>query len=205
MQTKITNEMPFLKPGTHAAGYPYRADAALANADITFGTPVKAVTITDTPIKEGIAAMAVEPATNATFIGIAVAPDEHVVWKLPDDQAVYKVQKGDTIGVARKGAWAVALPADAQTISGTVTKDPEGNITNKPTITTSDKLVIGGKLYVNASGKIVLASDGATELGEIRDFRIDENATGKAGTESEGSTQWVLDEPAKGGVVVVLK
>lgn len=191
MQTKITNEMPFLKPGTHAAGYPFRADAALANADITFGTPVKAVTITDAPIKDGIAAMVVAPAENATFVGIAVAPDEHVIWKLPDDQAVYSVKKGETIGVARKGAWAIALPVDAETKE---TAEGTGIIT----VEVNPLLAIGNKVYVNATGKIVLASANATELGEIRDFRIDEHTVLAEDKKS------VVSE-AKGGVVVVLK
>lgn len=191
MQTKITNEMPFLKPGTHAAGYPFRADAALANAEITFGTPVKAVSIDDKPIKDGIAAMVVAPATDATFVGLAVAPDEHVIWKLPDDQAVYSVQKGETIAVARKGAWAIALPVDAETKE---TAEGTGIIT----VTVNPLLAIGNKVYVNATGKIVLASANATELGEIRDFRIDEHTVLAEDKKS------VVSE-AKGGVVVVLK
>lgn len=193
MQTKITNEMPFLKPGTHAAGYPFRADAALANAEITFGTPVKAVSIDNKPIKDGIAAMTVEPATDATFVGLAVAPDEHVIWKLPDDQAVYSVKKGETIAVARKGAWAIALPTDSQTISGVIAGDA--------TITTNANLAIGNKVYVNTQGKMVLTfAEGCVELGEIRDFRIDEQVVAK-----KGETNWEVDIPAKGGVVVVLK
>lgn len=204
MQTKITNEMPFLKPGTHAAGYPFRADAALANAEITFGTPV-VVDSTVNPMnttgtdadghailkQPSIAAYAVKPAENATFVGLAVAPDEHVIWKLPDDQAVYSVKKGETIGVARKGAWAIALPVDAETKE---TAEGTGIIT----VEVNPLLAIGNKVYVNATGKIVLASANATELGEIRDFRIDEHTVLAEDKKS------VVSE-AKGGVVVVLK
>ena len=105
MQTTIYKDMAFGVPGTHGNGQPYFADPYIAGADVTMG---------------GVAAintdgMAVPySATASTPVGIFVNPNEHVRMVLPSSERSLVVKAGDTVAIAKKGSWYVAVPqADA--------------------------------------------------------------------------------------------
>ena len=105
MQTTIYKDMAFGVPGTHGNGQPYFADPYIAGADVTMG---------------GVAAidaggMAVPySATASTAVGIFVNPNEHVKMVLPSGERSLVVKAGDTVAIAKKGSWYVAVPtADA--------------------------------------------------------------------------------------------
>jgi hypothetical protein len=101
MQTTIYKDMAFGVPGTHGNGQPYFADPYIAGADVTMG---------------GVAAintdgMAVPySATASTPVGIFVNPNEHVKMVLPSSERSLVVKAGDTIAIAKKGSWYVAVP-----------------------------------------------------------------------------------------------
>lgn len=102
MQTTIYKDMAFGVPGTHGNGQPYFADPYIAGADVTMG---------------GVAAintdgMAVPySATASTPVGIFVNPNEHVKMVLPSSDRSLVVKAGDTVAIAKKGSWYVAVPA----------------------------------------------------------------------------------------------
>lgn len=102
MQTTIYKDMAFGVPGTHGNGQPYFADPYIAGADVTMG---------------GVAAinadgMAVPySATASTPVGIFVNPNEHVKMVLPSSERSLVVKAGDTVAIAKKGSWYVAVPA----------------------------------------------------------------------------------------------
>lgn len=102
MQTTIYKDMAFGVPGTHGNGQPYFADPYIAGADVTMG---------------GVAAinadgMAVPySATASTPVGIFVNPNEHVKMALPSSERSLVVKAGDTVAIAKKGSWYVAVPA----------------------------------------------------------------------------------------------
>lgn len=117
MQTTINKDMAVGIPGTHGNGQPYFADPYIAGANVTMG---------------GVAAIAADgtavpySATASTPVGIFVNPNEHVRMVLPTGptydaggQIVSSgnslvVRQGDTVAVAKKGSWYVAIPtADA--------------------------------------------------------------------------------------------
>lgn len=105
MQTTINKDMAVGIPGTHGNGQPYFADPYIAGANVTMG---------------GVAAIAADgtavpySATASTPVGIFVNPNEHVRMVLPTDEASLVVRQGDTVAVAKKGSWYVAIPeADA--------------------------------------------------------------------------------------------
>ena len=105
MQTTIYKDMAFGVPGTHGNGQPYFADPYIAGADVTMG---------------GVAAinsdgMAVPySATASTPVGIFINPNEHVKMVLPSSERSLVVKAGDTVAIAKKGSWYVAVPtADA--------------------------------------------------------------------------------------------
>lgn len=101
MQTTIYKDMAFGVPGTHGNGQPYFADPYIAGADVTMG---------------GVAAintdgMAVPySATASTPVGIFVNPNEHVKMVLPSSERSLVVKAGDTVAIAKKGSWYVAVP-----------------------------------------------------------------------------------------------
>ena len=120
MQTKITADMPFGVPGTHANGQPFRADAYEASAEVTFGSPVY--------LKQGkiFTPNSTEGESGATYIGMAVGPEQHVLWKLPDDVASISVPKGEIgIGVAARGSWIVRIPFIKKTVAASTEGDPD--------------------------------------------------------------------------------
>lgn len=105
MQTTINKDMAVGIPGTHGNGQPYFADPYIAGANVTMG---------------GVAAIAADgtavpySATASTPVGIFVNPNEHVRMVLPTSEASLVVRQGDTVAVAKKGSWYVAIPeADA--------------------------------------------------------------------------------------------
>lgn len=106
MQTTIYKDMAFGVPGTHGNGQPYFADPYIAGADVTMG---------------GVAAintdgMAVPySATASTPVGIFVNPNEHVKMALPSSERSLVVKAGDTVAIAKKGSWYVAVPAGGAT------------------------------------------------------------------------------------------
>jgi hypothetical protein len=101
MQTTIYKDMAFGVPGTHGNGQPCFADYYIAGADVTMG---------------GVAAintdgMAVPySATASTPVGIFVNPNEHVKMVLPSSDRSLVVKAGDTVAIAKKGSWYVAVP-----------------------------------------------------------------------------------------------
>jgi hypothetical protein len=101
MQTTINKDMAYGVPGTHGNGQPYFADPYIAGADVTMG---------------GVAAintdgMAVPySATASTPVGIFVNPNEHVKMVLPSSERSLVVKAGDTVAIAKKGSWYVAVP-----------------------------------------------------------------------------------------------
>ena len=139
MQTVISNELAFGVPGTHANGQPFYADSYVTptgdtDSAITFGTLVALVS------------GKIVPATGTAALGLAVAPNEHVRWVLPDGARSLVADKGSTIAVAKRGAWYVAVP-------------------------TADKAnwVAGAKLAI-ASGAFVVSGTGtAGEVIEVSD------------------------------------
>ena len=105
MQTTINKDMAVGIPGTHGNGQPYFADPYIAGANVTMG---------------GVAAIAADgtavpySATASVPVGIFVNPNEHVRMVLPTSEASLTVRQGDTVAVAKKGSWYVAVPqADA--------------------------------------------------------------------------------------------
>ena len=105
MQTTINKDMAVGIPGTHGNGQPYFADPYIAGANVTMG---------------GVAAIAADgtavpySATASTPVGIFVNPNEHVRMVLPTSEASLVARQGDTVAVAKKGSWYVAIPeADA--------------------------------------------------------------------------------------------
>lgn len=105
MQTKINATMAMGVPGEHGNTQPYFADSYTASAEITMGTPV---------VVTGTTAA---PATGATASGLAVSPHEHVRMILPDGTQSLKIKAGDTVAVAKKGSWYVAIPNSALSVS----------------------------------------------------------------------------------------
>lgn len=101
MQTTINKDMAVGIPGTHGNGQPYFADPYIAGANVTMG---------------GVAAIAADgtavpySATASTPVGIFVNPNEHVRMVLPTSEASLVVRQGDTVAVAKKGSWYVAIP-----------------------------------------------------------------------------------------------
>lgn len=105
MQTTINKDMAVGIPGTHGNGQPYFADPYIAGEGVTMG---------------GVAAVAADgtavpySATANVPVGIFVNPNEHVRMVLPTSDASLVVRQGDTVAVAKKGSWFVAIPtADA--------------------------------------------------------------------------------------------
>ena len=143
MQTTIYKDMAFGVPGTHGNGQPYFADPYIAGADVTMG---------------GVAAinsdgMAVPySATASTPVGIFVNPNEHVKMVLPSSERSLVVKTGDTVAIAKKGSWYVAVP--------------EGDAANwvKGAKIAYDSVAYG--LKVDASGTVaeILGVDGGIAL-----------------------------------------
>ena len=143
MQTTIYKDMAFGVPGTHGNGQPYFADPYIAGADVTMG---------------GVAAinadgMAVPySATASTPVGIFVNPNEHVKMVLPSSERSLVVKAGDTVAIAKKGSWYVAVP--------------EGDAANwvKGAKIAYDSVAYG--LKVDASGTVaeILGVDGGIAL-----------------------------------------
>ena len=105
MQTTINKDMAIGVPGTHGNGQPYFADPYIAASDVVMGG-VAAVNA------NGKAVPYSETAT--TPVGIFVNPNEHVRMVLPSDTRSLTVAAGNTVAIAKKGAWYVKVPtADA--------------------------------------------------------------------------------------------
>ena len=105
MQTTINIDMAMGVPGTHGNGQPYFADPYIAGASVTMGG-VAAIDATGKAVPYS--------ATASTPVGIFVNPNEHVRMVLPSDSNTLVVREGDTVAVAKKGSWYVAVPtADA--------------------------------------------------------------------------------------------
>lgn len=100
MQTKINKTMAFPLPGNHGNGQPNFSDPYIAGAEVTFGGVAA--------LKDGKAVP--YSATATTPIGIFVNPNEHILWKLPEDKGSIKVPAGETVGVAKAGSWYVPIP-----------------------------------------------------------------------------------------------
>lgn len=111
MQTKITMNLAFGKPGEHANTQPYRADAYAVASAVTLGT----LAYTGTG---GVGTYA--GGTRATYLGLFVSPNEHVNMALPSNVATLQVPAGTTVAVAKRGSWFVAIPKVA-TASGKYT------------------------------------------------------------------------------------
>lgn len=105
MQTVINNDLAMSIPGTHGNGQPFVVDTYIAGADVAMGK-VAALDANGRAVPYS--------ATASTPIGVFVDPREHVRMVLPSDTSSLVVRTGDTVGVAKKGAWYVAIPtADA--------------------------------------------------------------------------------------------
>lgn len=105
MQTTINKDMAVGIPGTHGNGQPYFADPYIAGANVTMGG-VAAIAADGTAVPYSV--------TASTPVGIFVNPNEHVRMVLPTSEASLVVRQGDTVAVAKKGSWYVAIPeADA--------------------------------------------------------------------------------------------
>lgn len=111
MQTKITMNLAFGKPGEHANTQPYRADAYAVASAVTLGT----LAYTGTG---GVGTYA--GGTRETYLGLFVSPNEHVNMALPSNVATLQVPAGTTVAVAKRGSWFVAIPKVA-TASGKYT------------------------------------------------------------------------------------
>lgn len=101
MQTKITMNLAFGKPGEHANTQPYRADAYAVASAVTLGT----LAYTGTG---GVGAY--DASTRGTYLGLFVSPNEHVNMALPSNVATLQVPAGTTVAVAKRGSWFVAIP-----------------------------------------------------------------------------------------------
>ena len=105
MQTTINIDMAMGIPGTHGNGQPYFADPYIAGAEVTMGG-VAAVDANGKAVPYSVSA--------STPVGIFVNPNEHVRMVLPSNENSLVVRQGDTVAIAKKGAWYVAVPtADA--------------------------------------------------------------------------------------------
>lgn len=132
MQTKINATMAMGVPGEHGNTQPYFADSYIASANVTMGTPV---VVTGTTVA---------PASGSTADGIAVSPHEHVRMVLPDGTQSLVVKAGDTVAVAKKGSWFVAIPDSALSVADGVV---------------SCSWAVGGKLAVS-SGALAQSNNG---------------------------------------------
>lgn len=101
MQTAIYKDMAYGIPGTHGNGQPYFADAYIAGATVTMGG-VAAIDANGNAVPYSV--------TNATPVGIFVNPNEHVRMVLPSDEHTLQVAAGQTVAIAKKGSWYVAIP-----------------------------------------------------------------------------------------------
>lgn len=111
MQTTITMNLAFGKPGEHANTQPWRADAYAVASDVTLCTPAYTGT-------GGVGTY--DGGTRANYIGLFVSPNEHVNMALPSGTATLQVPAGTTVAVAKRGSWFVAIPKVA-TASGKYT------------------------------------------------------------------------------------
>lgn len=102
MQTTITMNLAFGKPGEHANTQPYRADSYAAASTVTFGQPAYTGT-------GGVGAY--DASTRGTYLGLFVSPNEHVNMALPSNVATLSVPAGTTVAVAKRGSWFVAIPS----------------------------------------------------------------------------------------------
>lgn len=136
MQTKITMNLAFGKPGEHANTQPYRADAYAVASAVTLGT----LAYTGTG---GVGAYA--GGTRATYLGLFVSPNEHVNMALPSSTATLQVPAGTTVAVAKRGSWFVAIPKVA-TANGTYTYTGSGTA---PTITAINASTFGSQAAIN--------------------------------------------------------
>lgn len=106
MQTTINKDMAVGIPGTHGNGQPYFADAYIAGEDVTMGGVAM--------VSAAGKAMNYDGGDGSAAVGIFVNPNEHVRMVLPSDEMSLVVRKGDTVAIAKKGAWYVGIPtADA--------------------------------------------------------------------------------------------
>jgi hypothetical protein len=145
MQTKITMNLAFGKPGEHANTQPYRADAYAVASAVTLGT----LAYTGTG---GVGTYA--GGTRETYLGLFVSPNEHVNMALPSNIATLQVPAGTTVAVAKRGSWFVAIPKIA-TASGTYTYT---GASTAPTITAINASTFGTAVS-GAKGKYTFTYD----------------------------------------------
>lgn len=122
MQTTITMNLAFGKPGEHANTQPYRADSYAAASTVTFGQPAYTGT-------GGVGAY--DASMRGTYLGLFVSPNEHVNMALPSNVATLSVPAGTTVAVAKRGSWFVSIPKVA---TASATYGYEGASTS-PTVT----------------------------------------------------------------------
>lgn len=137
MQTTITMNLAFGKPGEHANTQPYRADSYAAASTVTFGQPAYTGT-------GGVGAY--DSSTRGTYLGLFVSPNEHVNMALPSNVATLSVPAGTTVAVAKRGSWFVSIPK----VSGA----------------NDSSWTVGAKVYATA-GVLTTTSAGGTLVGEI--------------------------------------
>lgn len=187
-QTSIKEKLAFGFPGEPGNGQPWVADAVIAAAEVTFGTAAG---------RKSDGTVGPYGSTYSTYIGLFVGPHEHVRQVLPTDSRSIAVPAGETVAVACKGSWFINLPAGAQT----------GATTDGTNITWTTNAKVGDKVYVTSAGAITFDSTSNTEIGEVLDIEVSDNAVGTisgAGTTESPYVVTVTTE-AKGGVLIRLK
>lgn len=193
MQTKINKFGAFGIPGTHGNTQPFVADPATAGANLELGTPVVVahgavgdiVGINDV----------VTNATSTTFDGVAVDPREHVLMKLPDSTNTLTVRNGDSVAVAKKGAWYVKVTgAFHQIKSGTATLETPVVEMAKPTDADSKKLGL-------SSGKFIFASAGTAAT--VLDYVIVEGEYNLTDSGEGGAHNWSITSDSSYAVALV--
>lgn len=136
MQTTITMNLAFGKPGEHANTQPYRADSYAAASTVTFGQPAYTGT-------GGVGAY--DASTRGTYLGLFVSPNEHVNMALPSNVATLSVPAGTTVAVAKRGSWFVSIPKVATAVAAYDYKGASTSPTVNVTTATFSTAVSGAK------------------------------------------------------------
>lgn len=146
MQTNITMNLAFGKPGEHANTQPYRADSYAAASTVTFGQPAYTGT-------GGVGAY--DASTRGTYLGLFVSPNEHVNMALPSNVATLSVPAGTTVAVAKRGSWFVAIPS-TEVVSWVVGAKVYANAGALTTTSTGGTLV--GEILAVKNGSNLVSS-----------------------------------------------
>lgn len=144
MQTTITMNLAFGKPGEHANTQPYRADSYAAASTVTFGQPAYTGT-------GGVGAY--DASTRGTYLGLFVSPNEHVNMALPSNVATLSVPAGTTVAVAKRGSWFVSIPKNSNWTVGAKVYATAGALT-----TTSTGGTLVGEILAIQNGSNLVAS-----------------------------------------------